>query len=369
MVEQEGGHAQRISWELMGEARTLAGALSTRVAAIIFGPGSKDLAKQAIAYGAGAVYIADLPALSPFTADLHCQALVFLARKHQPQIILLGATTRGRDLAAATATELETGLTADCTALEIDPEKGLLRQIRPAFGGNVMAAIVTPNHRPQMATVRPGVFPLPEVKEDASGEVIFTKPPLKTSEATVKQLKFTPNPKEEVSLQGAKVIVAGGRGLKAARNFALLEELAGELGGVVAASRGAVDAGWISQQRQVGQSGQTVRPILYFAVGISGAIQHLAGMQNSDIIVAINNDPDAPIFDVADYGIVGDLFEVVPALTQEARRRRQNHSQTAYQTKDKQPGTTAGIKTVTQSHSPNPQNEAQRKQKQAPNHK
>ena len=321
VVEHEGGRAAPVSWELVGEARALAGALGTRPAAVILGAGENDLARQALSYGAEVAYIADQPQLDPYTTDPHCQALVALAAKHQPQIILLGATTRGRDLASAAATELKTGLTADCTALDIDTEKKLLRQTRPAFGGNIMATIITPNHQPQMATVRPGVFPLPEAGEAAKGEIITAKLSLKAT-AAVKRLQLIPNEVEEISLQGAQVIVAGGRGLKAARNFALLEELAAELGGVVAASRGAVDAGWISSQRQVGQTGQTVRPVLYFAVGISGAIQHLAGMQHSDVIVAINNDPDAAIFDVADYGIAGDLFDIVPALIEEVKNRK-----------------------------------------------
>ena len=247
--------------------------------------------------------------------------LAALARKYSPEVILLGATTRGRDLASAVATEMETGLTADCTALEIDPESLLLRQTRPAFGGNIMATIITPGHRPQMATVRPGVFPLPETVAGATGDVIASKPRL-AAQQTVRRLEFLPNPEEEVALQGAHVVVSGGRGMRQLKNFAMLEELARELGGVVGASRGAVDAGWVSPRRQVGQTGQTVRPALYIAVGISGAIQHLAGMQHSDMIMAINSDPTAPIFDIADYGIVGDLFEVVPALIAEVKKRK-----------------------------------------------
>ncbi|MFA6001915.1 MAG: electron transfer flavoprotein subunit alpha/FixB family protein, partial [Thermoleophilia bacterium] len=248
-------------------------------------------------------------------------ALSALARKYKPEAILLGATTRGRDLASAVATDLKTGLTADCTSLEIDQETGLLKQTRPAFGGNIMATIISPNTRPQMATVRPGVFPLPEKIQDAEGETVMTKPEL-GDDLPVRQLKFIPNPPDGISLQGAKAIIAGGRGMRKAGNFALLEELAAVLDGTVAASRGAVDAGWISHQRQVGQTGQTVRPVLYIAIGISGAIQHVTGMQESDVVIAINNDPDAPIFDVADYGIVGDLFEVIPALILEIRKRK-----------------------------------------------
>ncbi len=322
VVEQEKGRAERVSWELMGEARELAGELGVRPAAVILGASGRGLAAQALEYGAAAVYLAEHPALDPYTNDPHCQALTKLAQEYQPQVILLGATTRGRDLASAMATELSTGLTADCTELGIDPEKRLLRQTRPAFGGNVMATIITPKHHPQMATVRPGVFPLPEAQAGASGEIVAVAPEIDSAGIKVKQLQFVPNP-PEVSLGGARVIVAGGRGLRSAANFALLEELAAELGGVVGASRAAVDAGWISHQRQIGQTGQTVRPVLYFAVGISGAIQHLAGMQQSDIIVAINNNSEAPIFEVADFGIAGDLFQVVPLLVEEVRRRKE----------------------------------------------
>ena len=323
VIEHEGAGATRVSWELLGVARLLAADLGSRAAVAILGDGEnvEELTRQAFAHGAAAAYVVDSPALTPFTAEPQCRALTALARRHSPEVILLGATTRGRDLASATATELETGLTADCTELEIDPESGLLRQTRPAFGGNIMATIITPGHRPQMATVRPGVFPLPEAESGATGEIITSKPHL-AAEQPVRRLQFLPNIKEEVSIQGADVIVSGGRGMRQAKNFIMLGELANELGGVVGASRGAVDAGWISPRQQVGQTGQTVRPILYIAVGISGAIQHLAGMQHSDIIIAINNDPAAPIFDIADYGIVGDLFEVVPALIAEVRKRK-----------------------------------------------
>ena len=321
VIECEGDVAAGVSWELLGVARSLAADLGSRPAAVILGIDDQcqELARQSFEHGAAAAYVADHPALVPFITEPHCQTLAALARKHSPEIILLGATTRGRDLASAVATEMETGLTADCTALEIDPESLLLRQTRPAFGGNIMATIITPGHRPQMATVRPGVFPLPETVAGATGEVIVSKPRL-AAQQPVRQLEFIPNPEEEVALQGANVVVSGGRGMRQLKNFAMLEELARELGGVVGASRGAVDAGWVSQRRQVGQTGQTVRPALYIAVGISGAIQHLAGMQHSDMILAINSDPTAPIFDIADYGIVGDLFEVVPALIAEVKK-------------------------------------------------
>ncbi|MHB9111083.1 MAG: electron transfer flavoprotein subunit alpha/FixB family protein [Thermoleophilia bacterium] len=329
IIEHEGAGAARVSWELMGVARSLAAELGSRPAAVLMGDGENGeaLAGEAFAHGAAAVYLADHPALSPFITEPHCRTLAALVREHSPEVVLLGATTRGRDLASAAATELETGLTADCTALEIDPDTRLLRQTRPAFGGNIMATIISPAHRPQMATVRPGVFPLPDAEAGASGETMDFKPEL-ADEQPVRQLQFLPTVEEEVSFQGAHVIVSGGRGLRKSQNFAMLDELAAELGGVVGASRAAVDAGWVSARRQVGQTGQTVRPVLYIAVGISGAIQHLAGMQHSDMIVAINNDPTAPIFDIADLGIVGDLFEVVPALIAEIRRCKEEESGT-----------------------------------------
>ncbi|MDO8737036.1 MAG: electron transfer flavoprotein subunit alpha/FixB family protein [Thermoleophilia bacterium] len=329
VIEHEGAGAARVSWELMGVARSLAADLGSRPAAVLMGDGGNGeaVAAEAFAHGAEVVYLADHPALSPFITEPHCRALAALVREHSPEAILLGATTRGRDLASAVATELETGLTADCTALEIDPETKLLRQTRPAFGGNIMATIISPAHRPQMATVRPGVFPLPELDSEATGVTIIFEPEL-AAEQPVRQLQFLPTIEEEVSFQGADVIISGGRGLRKSQNFAMLDELALELGGVVGASRAAVDAGWVSARRQVGQTGQTVRPVLYIAVGISGAIQHLAGMQHSDMIVAINNDPTAPIFDIADLGIVGDLFEVVPALIEEIRKCKDEEKRT-----------------------------------------
>jgi len=321
VIEHEGAGVARVSWELIGVARSLAADLGTRAAAVFMddGENSDAVSREAFTHGAAAVYQAIHPVLSPFISEPHCQALAALAREHTPEVILLGATTRGRDLASAVATELEAGLTADCTALEIDPESKLLRQTRPAFGGNIMATIVSPGHLPQMATVRPGVFPLPEVDAGATGDTLTLKPDL-AAEQPVRQLQFLPAIEEKVSFQGADVIVSGGRGMRKSENFAMLDELAHILGGAVGASRAAVDAGWVSARRQVGQTGQTVRPVLYIAIGISGAIQHLAGMQHSDVIVAINNDPTAPIFDIADLGIVGDLFEIVPALIEEIRK-------------------------------------------------
>lgn len=325
-VEQERGRAAMVSWELLGVAAGLAEQLECETAAVIFGheESTGQLAGEAFAFGASRVLTVTDPALEPFAAAPHCRALTNLARAWQPDIILLGATVRGRDLAAAAATDLQTGLTADCTGLEIEAGSGLLYQTRPAYGGNVMATIVTPAHKPQMATVRPGVFPLPDAVPGRAGTASSHSFDFAADAGAVRQLEFIAEARQGAGLAEAQVIVAGGRGLRRAEGFAMLEELAAELGGVVAASRGAVDAGWREPRYQVGQTGQTVRPRLYLAVGISGAVQHLAGMQEAGVIAAINSDPRAPIFGVADYGIAGDLFEVVPALTAALGRRRKS---------------------------------------------
>ena len=244
-----------------------------------------------------------------------------LIRKYKPEIVIYGATTQGRDFAGTVATTLETGLTADCTGLDIDPETKYLRQTRPAFGGNIMATILDyPNYRPQMATVRPKVFPMPAKDDSREGEVI--REPLPTTEEQIrtKVLEFVKGA-ETVNLVDAEIIVAGGRGVGNAENFKVIRELAEVLGAAVGASRAAVDSGWISYEHQVGQTGRTVRPKIYIACGISGSIQHMAGMKTSDIIVAINKDPEAPIFKIATYGVVGDLFTAVPMLKEEFKKR------------------------------------------------
>ena len=234
--------------------------------------------------------------------------------------MIFGATTQGRDFAGNVATTLYTGLTADCTGLDIDPETKLLRQTRPAFGGNIMATILCPRTRPQMSTVRPKVMPMPERDDSRQGEIIRESLGMSEDEVRTKIIDFIES-EQKVNLTEADIIVSGGRGLGKPENFKLIRELADVLGAAVGASRATVDAGWIPYEHQVGQTGKTVRPKIYIACGISGAIQHLAGMKTSDVIVAINKDPDAPIFKVATYGIVGDLFQVVPALTEEFRKR------------------------------------------------
>ncbi|HOV17328.1 MAG TPA: electron transfer flavoprotein subunit alpha/FixB family protein, partial [Candidatus Cloacimonadota bacterium] len=282
------------------------------------------LTSELIAYGADQVILVDDPALKHFQDELYADTLSALIEKHKPAIVLAGATVIGRSFIPRVAVDVHTGLTADCTGLAIDPETDNLQQTRPAFGGNIMATILTPNHRPQMATVRHRVFdPLP--RDDSRSGVVLTESfNYDLIETDAKWLGFEKEQTMLVNLTEANIIVSGGRGLKEAKNFALLEELAAVLGGAVGASRAAVDAEWISYPHQVGQTGKTVKPNIYIACGISGAIQHLAGMSSSDYIIAINKDPDAPIFKVADLGIVGDLFEIVPKLTKRIKEIRNN---------------------------------------------
>ncbi|MDD8021217.1 MAG: electron transfer flavoprotein subunit alpha [Acidobacteriota bacterium] len=319
-VEQYNHQAGSISWEMMGEGRKLADKRGTTLAACVLGYEAEAIARQAIAYGADKVFLVDDPTLEVYRTDPYARILVELVKKYKPEIFLLGASTRGRDLAGAVATYIYTGLTADCTGLEIEEGSNLLLQIRPAFGGNIMATIKCPEYRPQMATVRHHVFEMPLSDESRPGQIIREPAVLSEDQIASKILDLIVE-KNEVNLADAKIIVSGGRGLKGPEGFTILHELADVLGGAVGASRAAVDAGWISYAHQVGQTGRTVRPDLYIACGISGAIQHQAGMRTSKIIVAINKDPEAPIFQIADYGLVGDLFTVVPALTRALKRR------------------------------------------------
>ena len=319
-VEQFQGEAASISWEMVGQGRRLADQRGTTLSACVVGHNVEHVAKQAIAYGADRVFWVDDASLAVYRTQPYARTLVQLVRQYKPEIFLLGASSRGRDLAGSVATELYTGLTADCTGLDIDPETKLLRQTRPAFGGNIMATIISPNYRPQMATVRHRVFELPEMDASRQGQIVAVDPVLAEDDVATKVVEFIME-QGEVNLADAKIIVSGGRGVGGPEGFAPIRELAEVLGGAVGASRAAVDAGWIPYAHQVGQTGRTVRPDLYIACGISGAVQHLAGMGTAKVIVAINKDPDAPIFGVANYGIVGDLFEVVPALTAQFRER------------------------------------------------
>jgi electron transfer flavoprotein alpha subunit len=319
-VEQFEGQAGSISWEMAGKGRELADQLGTTLTACVLGHNVEAVAQEAIAYGADRVFLVDDPTLARYRTDPYAVVLVDLVERYKPEIVIMGASSRGRDLAGSAATRLVTGLTADCTALDIDPETRLLRQTRPAFGGNIMATILCPEHRPQMATVRHRVFEVPAKDESREGQIVRENALMVEGDIATKVVDFLVS-EGDVNLADARIIVSGGRGVKGPEGFKPIEELAQVLGGAVGASRAAVDAGWIPYMHQVGQTGRTVRPDLYIACGISGAIQHLAGMRTAKVIVAINRDPEAPIFDVAHYGIVGDLFEVVPALTEAFRKR------------------------------------------------
>jgi electron transfer flavoprotein alpha subunit len=322
-VEQCQGEAHPVSWELLSVGRTLAGDLGVELCAFILGSQVAHLSQQAFGYGAAKVYLVDAPVLGRYRTEPYREATVALIRKYRPEIVLMGATGLGRDLAGAVATRLETGLTADCTGLSIDKERRLLEQTRPAFGGNIMATILTETARPQMASVRPYVMPCSPLEPGRTGQLISESWTLSEDEISTKILEVIPSAGEgSVDIAGANVIVSGGRGMLAPENFRLLEDLANVLGGVVGASRGAVAAGWIPPGRQVGQTGKTVKPRLYIACGISGAIQHLVGMQDSDQIIAVNKDATAPIFEVAHLGIVGDVLEIVPALTERLRKSK-----------------------------------------------
>ncbi len=321
-AEQRGGVLAPVTAELLGEGRRLAAELQVPVAAVLFGEDVASLAPALLAAGAHKVYLAEHPRLKDFLEETYAAALTDLSRQYRPEIILAGGTYAGRAFIPRVAASLKTGLTADCTAFAIDPERRLLLQTRPAFGGNIMATIITPRTFPQMATARPGVFKARPPAAFPEGEVIPVDTAFLGENGRSRFVATVEEIKERVPLAAAEVIVAGGRGLKDAKNFRLLEELADLLGAAVGATRAAVDAGWISYPHQIGQTGKTVAPRIYLACGISGAAQHLVGMQSSDFIVAINKDPKAPIFQVADVGMVGDLFEIIPALILEIKKDR-----------------------------------------------
>ncbi len=331
-IEQEEGNVHPVSWELLGVARMLASQVAEEAAAagdevlvegVLLGENVGAIAQEALHYGADRVYVFDDPVFAYYRNCPYYQTLATVSRKYGPEVFLIGATTLGRDLAGAVATALHTGLTADCTGLEMGEVKGarqrLLLATRPAFGGNIMATILCRSERPQMSSVRPRVFPMPTRNPDAVGEIVHEEVEATEEGAMACVLEFIHAKGESVDIEYADVIVAGGRGLGTPDGLKLLQELADELGGVVGASRPLIDSGWISYAHQVGQSGRTVRPKLYIAAGISGALQHKVGMQNSDFIIAINSDPNAPIFEVADVGIVGDLYQVIPEMLQQIR--------------------------------------------------
>jgi electron transfer flavoprotein alpha subunit len=321
LAEQQESEIKGIAYELVSEGRKLANALGTELCAICLGHSVKGI-ESLIAHGADRVYLVDDPALANQEEDLYTKALVDLIRQHRPEILLAGATSLGRSFIPRVAAVLETGLAANCTALEIDPERRLLLQTRPTYGGNLMATIVCPEKRPQIATVRPHAFKKGEPKESRQGEIIQVDFDKESVTSRTKILHLIKDLTEKVKLEEADIIVCGGRGLGEAKNFQIIAELAEILDAALGSSRPPVDDGWISYSHQVGQTGKTVSPKLYIACGISGAPQHLAGMQTSEIIVAINEDPKAPIFEIATYGIVGNLFKVVPLLTARLRETR-----------------------------------------------
>ncbi|MBN1160919.1 MAG: FAD-binding protein [Dehalococcoidales bacterium] len=312
-AEQRKGTIKNVAYELLARGRELADTLKTELGAVCLGHNIADV-DSLIAHGADKVYLVDSPDLADNQEDYLTHGLLDLIKKHKPEIVLAGATSLGRAFIPRVAAILNTGLTADCTGLDIDTEKKLLLQTRPTFGGNIMATILCPNKRPQMSTVRPRVFKKNTPDPSRKGRIIKVDFKKENVTARTRLLSFVEDITEKVKLEDADIIVSGGRGLGKAENFKLLQELADVLGAALGSSRAAVDEGWIPYSHQVGQTGKTVCPKLYIACGISGAIQHLAGMQTSDCIIAINDNPDAPIFHLAHYGIVGDLFQVVPLM-------------------------------------------------------
>ncbi len=318
--EQKKGVIQSVSFELLGEGKKLAKKLGSKLCAVILGSDIQSKIDELSSRGADKIYIVDVPSLKSYLDDPYTNVLIELVKEYKPEIVLCGATTIGRSLISRVAVKIDAGLTADCTGLDIDEKERLLLQTRPAFGGNIMATIITPNHRPQMATVRHKVMKEAQIHKSHKAEVIKKAYPDDILKSRTTLLDIVEEIEETINLAEADIIVSGGRGLGGPENFAIIKDLAKVLSAAVGASRSAVDAGWIPYSHQVGQTGKTVCPKLYIACGISGQIQHLIGMQSSKVIVAINKDPDAPIFKVATYGIVSDLFEVVPALTKEFRK-------------------------------------------------
>ncbi len=321
-IEQNAGEVESVSLELLGAGRKLADKLGVPLAGVLMGSEIKGLTPKIIAYGADIVYVIDHPVLKDYRTESYMKGLLHLVETYKPEIILYGATPNGKDLASAVATDLATGLTADCTMLDIDMENRLLEASRPAFGGNIMATILCKKHRPQMATVRPKVMKALEPDETRQGKVIEETIDLKEEEMRTKVLKIVKDVTETASLADAHVIVCGGKGMGDEQGFQLIHEFAEVIGAAVGGTRDVIEAGWLPYEYQIGQTGQTVTPKMYFAIGVSGAIQHVVGMKNSDVIIAINNDPNAPIFDVAHYGIVGDALEILPKLIEQFKEVR-----------------------------------------------
>ena len=319
-AEQRDGVIQKVAYELIGKAKELATDLGQEVVAVVLGDGIQAAAAELFKHGADQVIVVDAPVLGEYSTEPYAKALTAIIKAKEPEIVIYGATAIGRDLAPRISARVHTGLTADCTRLEIDPEtKGLL-MTRPAFGGNIMATIVCPDYRPQMATVRPGVMQALEADDSKSGTVEVFDAGVSEADMNIKIREVVRDTKKSVDITEAKILVSGGRGIGGPEGFDMLKDLAEELGGEISASRACVDAGWIDRDRQVGQTGKTVRPNLYIAAGISGAIQHAAGMEDSELIIAINKNNTAPIFEIADVGIVGDCKVIVPKLTEALKK-------------------------------------------------
>lgn len=320
VAEQRDGKVMKVSYELIGKARDLADALEQDVVAVLMGSDIAEAAGELAKAGADKVIYVDDAMLKEYVTEPYTKALTAVIKANDPEIVIFGASSIGRDLAPRVSARIHTGLTADCTKLEIDAESKGLWMTRPAFGGNIMATIVCPNFRPQMATVRPGVMKALECDETKAGTVEVFESGVTEADMNIKIREVVKDSKKAVDITEAKVLVSGGRGIGGPEGFDMLKELADELGGEIASSRACVDAGWIERDRQVGQTGKTVRPDLYIAAGISGAIQHAAGMEDSELIIAINKNNTAPIFEVADVGIVGDCNVIIPKITEALKK-------------------------------------------------
>ena len=315
-IEQRFNEIQNVSLELLGKGRKIADELGVKLIAAVLGNNVDKHSKLLIEFGADKVLVMNHKSLELYSTEPYTQGMVLALESEKPEIVLFGATSIGRDLAPRVSARIQTGLTADCTSLDISEDRTLL-MTRPAFGGNIMATIICPDHRPQMSTVRSGVMTKMERDTNRHGEVVIFPVKIENNNQFVEILSFEKETEEKQDIQEATVLVSGGRGVGSAENFALLHNLADELGGLVSASRAAVDSGWMDHERQVGQTGKTVRPNLYIACGISGAIQHVAGMEEADLIIAINKDKGAKIFEVADLGAVGDIHKILPFVIEE----------------------------------------------------
>ncbi|KAF0816192.1 MULTISPECIES: electron transfer flavoprotein subunit alpha/FixB family protein [unclassified Cytobacillus] len=329
-IEQNDGKIEEVSLELLGAGRKLADKLEVPLSGVLLGYGIKSLSREVITYGADLVYVIDHEVMKDYRTESYMKAVIKLAEKYKPEIFLYGATSNGKDLASAVATDLSTGLTADTTMLDVEVEKRLLEASRPAFGGNIMATILCKKHRPQMATVRPKVMKAMEPDPNRQGEIIEESITLREDDMRTKVIEIVKDVTKKVNLAEAHVVVAGGKGMGDIQNFQMIHELADAIGATVGGTRDVVEAGWLPHEQQVGQTGETITPKIYFAIGISGAIQHVVGMKNSELIIAINKDPEAPIFDVATYGIVGDALDIVPKLIEKFKEASERGGEMSY---------------------------------------